>query len=253
MIDGAGCLRVLGTPWWQAVQAVMGVLERTILHSQPMTPRLIALLGTVVVSWFAYVPIHELLHAFGCWATGGTVTELQIGVPYGGILFAKVFPFVTAGGEYAGRLTGFDTGGSTLVYLATDFAPYVLTVAGAFLLLRSAHATRSPFIAGPGLVLIAAPAMSLTGDFYEMGSILVSSVITLMVPSMPMAQAHALRHDNLFALLGEIPSRFPHHQMAWTGMVIVSLFVGIILAGSTLAASRGFANLLHGGAKPVES
>src|SRR4051812_23337575 len=29
-----------------------------------------------VVSWFLYVPTHELLHAFGCLWTGGTVTRL---------------------------------------------------------------------------------------------------------------------------------------------------------------------------------
>jgi hypothetical protein len=185
-----------------------------------------------------------LLHAFGCWVTGGTVTELQIGRPYGGSMLAQVFPFVTAGGEYAGRLTGFDTGGSALVYLATDFAPYFLTVAGAFLLLRLACVMRSPLVAGPGLVLVAAPAMSITGDYYEMGSILVSSVIFLMVPSVPVGQANALRHDDLFALMGEFSSRFPEHQLAWAGMMILSLSVGIVLAGFTLAASQGFTDLL---------
>src|SRR5689334_18269176 len=29
-----------------------------------------------VAAWFVYVPIHELLHAFGCLAAGGSVTRL---------------------------------------------------------------------------------------------------------------------------------------------------------------------------------
>lgn len=221
----------------------MSVLEKTVVDGQPLLFRMALFLGALVASWFVYVPVHELLHAFGCWATGGTVTELQIGGLYGGHLFAMVFPFVTAGGDYAGRLTGFDTGGSALVYLATDFAPYLLTVAGAFLLLRLACAKRSPLIAGPGLILVAAPAMSVTGDYYEMGSVLVSSVITWVAPSVPVAQAHALRHDDLFALFAEFPSRFPAHPTAWGAAVVVSLLVGLGLATATLAASRGIANL----------
>jgi hypothetical protein len=79
-------------------------------------------------SWWIYVPLHELLHALGCWATGGRVWRLEIDALYGASLVRRVFPFVEVGSSYAGRLTGFDTGGSDLVFLATDFAPYVLTI-----------------------------------------------------------------------------------------------------------------------------
>src|SRR5690349_921767 len=71
-----------------------------------------ALVLATVGSWYVYVPVHELLHAFGCVATGGRVEELRIAPLYGGRLLARVFPFVRAHDEYAGRLAGFDTGGS---------------------------------------------------------------------------------------------------------------------------------------------
>ena len=45
-----------------------------------------ATLLSMVVAWFIYAPIHELLHVLGCVATGGTVSELEIQPIYGGAL-----------------------------------------------------------------------------------------------------------------------------------------------------------------------
>ena len=42
------------------------------------------------MSWYVYVPIHELLHALGCAATGGTVTTLEVQTQYGGAILALV-------------------------------------------------------------------------------------------------------------------------------------------------------------------
>ena len=89
---------------------------------------LLALALGLAAGWFVYVPVHELLHAAGCATTGGTVTRLEIAPLYGGALLARIFPFVVPGGDYAGRLSGFDTRGNDLVYLATDLAPFVLTL-----------------------------------------------------------------------------------------------------------------------------
>ena len=118
-------LRFLGLPWWRAGQGVLQAMEAVALRSRwgPFLLLVIALGG-----WILYVPIHELLHAAGCLALGGRVDELEIQAMYGGALLERVFPFVRAGGEYAGRLTGFDTGGSDLVYLATVATPFLLSL-----------------------------------------------------------------------------------------------------------------------------
>jgi hypothetical protein len=66
----------------------------------------------LLVGWWIYVPVHELLHAAACAVAGGGVSRLEIDSMYGGALLARVFPFVVSGSEYAGRLSGFDTRGS---------------------------------------------------------------------------------------------------------------------------------------------
>ncbi|MCD4655557.1 hypothetical protein K8T06_16675, partial [bacterium] len=45
-------------------------------------PGIIVLVSTIV-TWFIYVPIHELFHVGGCVFTGGTVSELVMGHEYG--------------------------------------------------------------------------------------------------------------------------------------------------------------------------
>ena len=51
---------------------------------------LIAALSGAVVCWFIYTPIHEMLHVLACWATGGTVRELELQTIYGGAIFAEI-------------------------------------------------------------------------------------------------------------------------------------------------------------------
>jgi len=130
----------------------------------------------LAVGWFVYVPIHELLHAAGCVLTGGEVTRLEIDALYGGGLLAGVFPFVSVGSEYAGQLTGFDTGGSDLVYLATDLLPFVLTVYPGVWAVRRFGLTGAALGFGFFLPFALAPFVSLTGDAYEIGSIIVTQV-----------------------------------------------------------------------------
>jgi hypothetical protein len=195
------------------------------------------MVASTAAAWVVYVPIHELLHALGCLATGGSVEELQIGVLYGGAILERIFPFVVAGGEYAGRLSGFDTGGSDLVYLATDAAPYLLTLLGGFSLLRLARRRRSAVIFGPALVLLTAPLISLPGDYYEMGSVLVSGALGLA----GITGAEALRHDDLMKLLGEFGAHFPDHRAGWGLALAGSALLGYVLATFTLAGSHAFA------------
>src|SRR5207344_3373896 len=91
--------------------------------------RLAILIVAAALTWWIYVPIHELAHAFGCLAGGGAVTRLEIDPLYGAAWLQRVFPFVAVGSDYAGQLTGFDTRGNDLTYLLTDFLPFVGTIA----------------------------------------------------------------------------------------------------------------------------
>jgi hypothetical protein len=132
------------------------------------------MIAGLLAGWWVYVPLHELLHALGCVAAGGTVSRLEIDPMYGAALLARVFPWVTSGSEYAGRLSGFDTRGSDLVYLVTDLAPFVLALLPGVWALRRAARARRPGLFGAAAPFALAPLLSLTGDAYEIGSILVT-------------------------------------------------------------------------------
>ena len=136
--------------------------------------RSVLLVGAgLLAGWWTYVPAHELLHALGCWAAGGEVARLEIDPIYGARWLAQLFPFVAPGGEYAGRLSGFDTHGSDWVYWMTDLAPFALALfPGFWWLRRSARAGRAVAF-GASLPMAYAPLLSLTGDAYEMGSLAV--------------------------------------------------------------------------------
>jgi hypothetical protein len=157
----------------------------------------------LVMGWWLYVPVHELLHAAACVATGGTVTRLEIARIYGGGLLEPVVPFVTAGGEYAGRLSGFDTGGSDLVYLATDFGPYLLTLFPGVWALRRAARRRWPLRFGAALPMALAPFVALPGDAYEIGSI-VSTRVWQILSGQPAAELAAVRGDDLLLVLATV-------------------------------------------------
>ena len=191
------------------------------------------------VAWWVYVPVHELLHALGCVITGGRVAELQIAPRYGGALLARVFPFVVGHSDYAGRLSGFDTKGSDLIYLATDAMPYVLSILiGVPLLKACAHAGR-PVLLGPSFVLALAPFYSLTGDYYEMGSIIATRVLGgLRGSGLP-----PFRSDDVIQLVTDVftqPSKFGiAGASAMVGAVLIilaGLVVGALLAFATYAA-----------------
>jgi hypothetical protein len=217
----------------QAVQATAGA---------GMTGLLVAGAG-YAVSWWIYVPLHELLHALGCWATGGAVTRLEIDGIYGAALLARVFPFVTVGSAYAGQLTGFDTRGSDLVYLATDAAPFVLTVVVGVPLLRRVSTvgdrtrgeSHRPSLArsalfGAALPIAFAPFLSLTGDYYEMGSILVSRAAALVHPALDVKR---WRSDDLFKLSAALfPSPSNLHVGDVLGVLAASL-IGLSLSVAT--------------------
>ena len=92
----------------QPIDDVIACLERLVDVKRPAL-RLLGLLLVGAATWIIYVPIHELLHVAGCVVTGGTVSELELSPLYGAAMLQKIFPFIVVGGEYAGRVTGFDT------------------------------------------------------------------------------------------------------------------------------------------------
>jgi hypothetical protein len=143
---------------------------------------LLAAAAAMMASWWIYVPLHEFFHAWGCLLAGGTVSRLEIDHVYGAAWLAKVFPYVVPGSEYAGRLSGFDTHGSDFAYLVTVFFPYLLTLFPGVPLLHLAIRRRSAVLGGAAVPWALAPLLSLTGDFYEIGSIVASRLASPWVP-----------------------------------------------------------------------
>ena len=162
----------------------------------------LAAVAAAGAAWWIYLPAHELLHALGCVAGGGTVSRLEIDAMYGAAWLQRVFPFVVVGSRYAGQLTGFDTHGNDLTYLLTDALPYALTILIGVPAFRAAG-RRPPGIGqallfGAALPVALAPFISLAGDYYEMGSIVVSRLVAALVPGFA---PERWRSDDL-ALLG---------------------------------------------------
>jgi hypothetical protein len=202
--------------------------------------------ATMVVTWFLYVPIHELLHVAGCLVTGGTVQVLEVSPMYGGHVLARIFSFVHAGGEYAGRLSGFEHGGSDTVYGVTVFMPFVLTIVlGVPLMIRATRRSR-PVSFGAGLIIGLAPFMQLPGDYHEMGSIVVTRAIAVAQDE-PLLDA--FRSDDVVKLCTEVLDRPDESTIpvamstaAALAIVAASIGLGITLAMLTywlgLAANR---------------
>jgi len=185
---------------------------------------------SLVVTWWLYVPLHELAHAWGCLLTGGRVTRLEIAEIYGAAWLARVFPYVTVGSEYAGRLSGFDTRGSDLVYLVTCALPFVLTVFVGVPLLRAvprARGRRGAIMLGAAIPIAFAPFASLPGDYYEMGSILVSRMVAVVVPGFAVER---WRSDDLVKLVSALA---PEARAADAAGVAASLLLGAALAWGT--------------------
>jgi len=193
--------------------------------------------------WWLYVPIHELLHAFGCLATGGTVTRLEIDPAYGAVLLQQVFPFVVVGSEYAGQLTGFETHGNDLIYLATDIAPFLVTIFVGVPLLRRLTKIDSPgllpsLLFGVSLPLALAPFTNLNGDYYEMGSIVASRLARLVDPGLSLDR---WRSDDLARIAGELLFQGSFRAFDLSGLIL-GFLVGVLLAYMTYWLGRFFAD-----------
>ncbi len=188
----------------------------------------------LLAGWWLYVPAHELLHALGCWAAGGEISRLEIDPIYGARWIAVVFPFVIPGGGYAGRLAGFDTRGSDWIYFATDLAPFALALWPGFWWLRRAARAGHAVAYGAALPAAFAPLLSLTGDAYEMGS--------LVVVHLPFwLGQRGLIGDDLVAKVAEV-AQLPQLPDASLGAgVAVGALLGLVWALSWMLLARRLA------------
>lgn len=201
----------------------------------------IIIMVSVIVTWFLYVPIHELLHVAGCVWTGGTVTELVMGNEYGAGFLKEIFPFITpATTKYAGRVTGFEPNGD-VGYLITVFAPFILTLFPGVWCFKTACQKQRYWLMGPAIVIGLASFYNLTGDFFEMGTILSTRLTNLLWGGMPdatYANFWLLRSDDIFRLFTEINTA-PSAYGVDTGP-------GRVITGIVIAAGLAFAIMLAG-------
>ncbi len=200
----------------------------------------------LLAGWWIYVPIHELLHVAGLVLTGGTITRLELDAIYGAHLLARIFDFVHPASEYAGQLTGFNTNGSDVTYLSCVLMPYAITVFPGFWLWRlclDAEGTPGPgrmLAAGALLPVTLAPILSIPGDYYEAGSILVSRVLAPAID----IDIERWRHDDVFRLIGERSGTT--EPLADTLGIGASLVLGIALAVATVWLASILAARLRG-------
>jgi hypothetical protein len=214
------------------------------------------LLLSAAASWWVYVPLHELAHAWGCQLGGGSVTKLEIDAVYGAALLQRVFPYVSIGSEYAGRLSGFDTHGNDATYLLTDFLPFVATILVGVPALRAAADPRraalpQALLFGAALPVAFAPFISLIGDFYEMGSIVVSRAAAAVQPGFDLTRWRA---DDLPRLVGERFASGAGGTAADAFGIGLAFVLGSLLAWLTYAAGAAVASLLGiAAARPADT
>ncbi len=168
------------------------------------------------------VPVHELLHAAGCVLTGGTVSQLQLRPVFGGAVLARAIPWIVPGGDYAGRLSGFEPAGD-LSYLAAVLLPHLLLAPLGAWVCRVASRRGNPVLWGAGLAAAGQPVASLLGDFYEAASI----PLTAAAQRLGAPWAKLLRGDDV-ALVSAEAARIG-------GAAPIALFVLTCLGGVALA------------------
>ena len=219
-------------------------------HSLRESPRLNTgvIFLCLLLSWWVYVPVHELLHALGCVISGGRVTRLDLSPVYGADFLRNFFPFISSGSEYAGQLTGFDTRGNDLTYLITVFLPYTLTIFPGVPLLKAAStetaSSRSGSIRlGISIPLAYAPFIALTGDYYEISSIIISRLVAWALPGFSPLY---WRSDDLIKLSRQLIFTGNVPQLRDVAGLAASLITAIVLAFCTYeagdACSRVFRN-----------
>jgi len=215
-------------------------LYKQILSLSNASKTLFLFSSGLIVGWWLYVPVHELLHAAGCLISGGEVHRLEIKALYGGTILSEIFPFVISGGDYAGRLSGFDTLGSDWVYAVTVFFPFILSLFG-FFFLELATRKKARFAFAFILPWAFAPLISLTGDFFELGTLTLFQVW----PG-PSEINRLLISDDIFRLLKDMSTGALSVPLVASSIsfILISLFIGAIFAWGILIISDTFRGLV---------
>jgi hypothetical protein len=186
--------------WPEPWRRLLDHLERA--TAGPRAGLRLALIAVLAVgTWWIYVPLHELAHAGACLSCGGEVRRMTLAPSYGGSIAARHFDWIDDETPYAGQLADFTTGGSDLCYLWLVLAPFAVTPLARPLLRRAARRREAAAFA-VGMVLALMPLVSIPGDFYEAGSIVVTRAAADALPD-----AEALRSDDLPALLGRLGAK----------------------------------------------
>jgi hypothetical protein len=233
--------------WIGAVRDINKIFKRFQAEPKPFF-LLIAMMLSFLITWFIYVPIHELLHVAGCVISGGSVNEVILDQKYGAVLLKKIFPFIVPQSSgYAGRVSGFDPGSDT-GYLIMVFFPYILTIfPGVWLLIYSARAKKM-WVSGMGMILGLAPFMSVTGDYFEIGTIIMTKIWNSVLQGYPAQSIEAywnLRSDDIFRLISEIsaePNLYGLNGfLGFLEIVVIVLsgfFLSILFSGWTYQIGR---------------
>ena len=236
-------MRLFATPFTDLFARLQRLADVLGVRALPL------LLVACVAGWWVYVPLHELMHAWGAELGGGTVTRLDIDPIYGARLLQRIFPYVQVGSAYAGQLTGFDTHGSDFAYALTVFFPFVLSIAIGIPLLVRATRAPAPSLASAALLgfvlpMAWAPILSIGGDFYELGAIAVSRAAGMFG-----VEGRDWRGDDVVAIIGR---RLGGGAFSWPDLagIAASLLLGIVLAFATYSVGRGVASMLARGTRP---
>jgi hypothetical protein len=217
-------LRAVTIEPWRCLEAC---LERVIAGPRPLGRLLVVALCTAA-AWWIYVPLHELAHAGACVSCGGEVRRMTLAPLYGGTIAARYFPWIDNRTPYAGQLADFTTGGSDLCYLWLVLAPFVVTPLARPLLRRAARRGSAPAFAA-GVIVAAAPVLSIPGDFYEAASIIVTRAAGGLLPN-----ASRLRSDDLAGLFWRLLARGAT-RFEWAA-VIGAATLGLLAALALTAA-----------------
>jgi len=220
-----------GVAWWiaDAWRRYQDHLEGVLAGPRPLARfALIALLAAI--AWWVYVPLHELVHAGACVSCGGEVRRMTLAPIYGGSVAARHFDWIDDDTPYAGQLADFSPG-SDACYLWLVLAPFVATPLARPLLRRAARGGGAlPFAIGTVLALM--PLVSVTGDFYEAASIVVTRLAEGGMPD-----ALSLRSDDLPALVGRLLAKGSGVPAGQWALIALSAALGTSAALALTVAS----------------
>ena len=131
-----------------------------------------------------------------------------------------------------------------------DFFPFLLTIFVGVPLVKSAAGSK-PLSAclklGFGLPIAFAPFISFSGDYYEMGSIIVTRIVSWITPGFDVS---IWRSDDLFKLSGDLFFSGAAYTAGDIIGVAVSFLVGVVLIYVTYLLGSLFSGLII---KPKES